>query len=166
MDVLLDLFGGADLRRDLDAQRVAEEAFGKLADLARHGGGEQHRLPRRAGRAATIVADVADEAEVEHAVGLVEHEMRDLIEQQVACVSIRSRMRPGVPTTMSGPRRMRSSCGRRPTPPRMTQVEDRLAVGEAADGGVDLQRQFPRRRQDQARGCGTGRARPRAAARC
>ena len=32
-------------------------------------------------------------------------------------------MRPGVPTTMSGPRRMRSSCGRRPTPPRMTQVE-------------------------------------------
>ena len=47
---------------------------------------------------------------------------RHLVEPQVL-VSIRSQMRPGVPTTMSGPRRMRCSCGRRPTPPRMTQVE-------------------------------------------
>ena len=68
---------------DIDPHRVAQQRLGQLADLRRHGGGEQRRLPvgRQGGDDA---ADVADEAEIEHAVRLVEHEVADLVQLQFA----------------------------------------------------------------------------------
>ncbi len=82
MHALPDLLGRADFGRDLDALRIAEEALRELADLGRHGGREQQRLAVR-GQFGDDPADVADEAEIEHPVRLVEHEMRHLVELQV-----------------------------------------------------------------------------------
>ena len=54
---------------------------GQLGDVLRHGGREQQRLPLRR-QLGDDFADVVDEAHVEHAVGLVEHEGVDAIEPQ------------------------------------------------------------------------------------
>ena len=66
-------------RRDLDRCRPVEQALGQAADLPREGGAEQEVLPpvrqQRQDR-----ADVADEAHVEHAIGLVEDEDLDRAE--------------------------------------------------------------------------------------
>ena len=48
--------------------------------------------------------DVGEEAEVEHLVGLVEHEHLDVAEIEVTLLA-RSSSRPGVPTTTSTPAR-------------------------------------------------------------
>src|SRR3546814_6413135 len=57
----------------------------RSSDLRWHGSGEQQRLvPRRQG--ADDLSDIADEAHVEHAVGLVEDEVRDAVETHVALV--------------------------------------------------------------------------------
>ena len=52
---------------------------GELGDGARHGRGEQQRLPLRR-KLGDDLADVVDEAHVEHAVGFVEHEEFDVAE--------------------------------------------------------------------------------------
>ena len=76
---------------------------GQAADVAVEGGGVHHRLAL--GRhGVDDRADVVDEAHVEHAVGLVEHQHLDVVEQRLARRrwSIR---RPGVAIRMSsGPR--------------------------------------------------------------
>ena len=83
MHVLLDRQLDRRAAGDIDPHRVAQQGFGELADLRRHGRREQRRLPfRRQGR--DDPADVADEAEIEHAVGLVEHEVADLVQLQLA----------------------------------------------------------------------------------
>ena len=150
MHVLLDLVGGADLRRDVDTQRIAEEAFGELPDLARHGRGEQQRLPRLR-QGGDDRADIADEAEVQHAVGLIQHKMRDLVEQQVARVH---QVADAPWRANDDVRAAAHALLLRPAADAAEDDagEDRLTGGEAADGGVDLQRQFPRRRQDQHTG--------------
>ena len=67
-------------RRDLDRGRVVEQPVGEPPDLVREGRREQQVLaPRRQDR--EDLADVADEAHVEHPVGLVEDE--DLDARQV-----------------------------------------------------------------------------------
>ena len=67
-------------------------------------------------------------------------------------VFIRSRTRPGVPMTMSAPRRMASHWRNRLAPPMITTVRMRCPAADRADRLVDLQRQFPRRRQHQRPG--------------
>ena len=70
--------------------RIAQQVVGQLADLARHGGGEEQVLALRR-QLGDDAADRRQEAEVQHLVGLVEHEdlgagqhdaaSRDVVEQ-------------------------------------------------------------------------------------
>ncbi|MNO99419.1 hypothetical protein D3C76_911880 [compost metagenome] len=60
-------------RGDLDGQRIAQQSGGHLADGVGEGRGEQQGLPARGQRGEQLV-QLAGEAEVEHAVGLVEHQ--------------------------------------------------------------------------------------------
>ena len=57
-------------------------------------------------------------------------------------------MRPGVPTTMSAPPRIRCTCMNRLTPPRIATTQLLLAA-ERVQAFLDLQGQFAGRRQDQ-----------------
>ena len=70
-------------RRDVDARGIAEDLRRELGDVRRHGRREQQRLPLLAAGGDDL-PHVADEAHVEHAVGLVEDEDRDLVEIHMA----------------------------------------------------------------------------------
>ena len=87
VDALVDLLDGAALalRRDLDPLGVLQDLRRELGDVARHGGGEQQRLALLGDRA-DDAAHVADEAHVEHAVGLVEDEEGHVAELHVAAL--------------------------------------------------------------------------------
>ena len=76
---LIDLFDRARDRRDGDFGRVAQEVVGEFADLFGHGGRQQHRLPF-ARHLCQDLPDRRDESEVEHLVGLVEHDVRGAVE--------------------------------------------------------------------------------------
>ncbi len=107
---------------------------------------------RLAGSARHDRADVADEAEIEHLVALVEHEMADLVEQQFLRVH-QILMRPGVPTTMSVPRLHPLHLRRAADAAEDDDGAEAGAVREVADAFLDLQREFARRRQDQRSAC-------------
>ena len=81
--MLIDEIDGDLRRRNVDASGIAEDLSGKLGDVRRHGGREQQRLPLLAAGGDDL-PHVADEAHVEHAVGLVEDEDRDLVEAHMA----------------------------------------------------------------------------------
>ncbi len=66
-----------------DVRGLRHERPGQGQDRARHGGREQHRLPLL-GNHVQDALDVRQESEVEHLVGLVEHQPADLAEHQVA----------------------------------------------------------------------------------
>ena len=76
VDALVDAVDRRRLRRDLDAQGRGQQPVGKLRDLARHGRREEQRLALP-GQLVHQLSDVADEAHVEHPVGLVEDEALD-----------------------------------------------------------------------------------------
>ena len=80
-DALRDALDGRGGRRHRDPRRIAQHRFGELGDVPGHRGGEEQRLPldRQLGN---DLPDVVDEAHVEHAVGLVEHEKFDVTELQ------------------------------------------------------------------------------------
>ena len=93
-------------------------------------------------------ADVADEAEVEHAVGLVEHEVPHQVELQV----------PGGQQVADRPGRADDDVDTAAHPLHLRAVADAaedggqaeaLAIAEASAGFLDLQRQLAGRRQDQ-----------------
>src|SRR3546814_5325347 len=64
----------------------------RSSDLRWHGSGEQQRVaPRRQG--ADDLSDIADEAHVEHAVGLVEDEVRDAVRSEEHTSELQSPMR-------------------------------------------------------------------------
>ena len=67
---------GGVARRDLDGRGVAEEPARERADVVGERGREQQVLPLRR-QDVEDLADVADEAHVEHAIGLVEDEDLD-----------------------------------------------------------------------------------------
>ncbi|OEI69250.1 hypothetical protein Cus16_1089 [Curtobacterium sp. ER1/6] len=60
--------------RRADVHRAGHEAAGERDDRRRHRRREQHRVPHR-GDGLEDALDVREEAEVEHAVGLVEHDL-------------------------------------------------------------------------------------------
>ena len=68
-------------------------------------------------------------------------------------VDIRSQTRPGVPTTMSAPARIRCTCMKRLTPPRMATMRRVDRPPSRCRLVLDLQRQFAGRRQDEG-ACG------------
>src|SRR5205823_10284471 len=66
-------------RGEVDRLWIAHVALGQLGDRRRNGGAEQERLPRR--RAALQdPLDVGTKADIEHAVGFVEDDERELRE--------------------------------------------------------------------------------------
>ena len=71
--VLVDLRRSLFLAGDLHAHGITQQTVGQAGDLLRHGGREQGGFPLRRQRA-DDPANVLDEAEVEHAIGFVEHE--------------------------------------------------------------------------------------------
>ena len=85
VELLVDAVDRARHRRHGDGDRLVEQRVREVADLLRHGRREEHRLAvaREHRRDA---ADGLDEAHVEHAVGLVEHEELDLGEVDQALV--------------------------------------------------------------------------------
>ena len=84
---MLDELGRGVARRDLDGERIVQQPVRERADLVRERRREQQVLALlRQHR--EHAADVADEAHVEHAVGLVEHEVADLREVHDALVDV------------------------------------------------------------------------------
>ena len=80
----LELRDGVDRQRrrlDLDDGRVVHVAVRELADRRRHRRGEQRGLAAR-GRQREDLLDVLEEAEVEHLIGLVEHDEAAVVQHQ------------------------------------------------------------------------------------
>jgi hypothetical protein len=78
---LLDAVDGQRGRLDLDVDRVVEVAVGELADRRRHRRAEQRGLAAVGGQRKDAL-DVLEEPEVEHLVGLVEHDEATVVEDQ------------------------------------------------------------------------------------
>ena len=78
---------GGGRRGDLDARRVVQEGIDQALDLRRHGGREEQRLPAWRQQLADLL-DVGDEAHVEHAVGLVDHQDLDAAQQDLAALEL------------------------------------------------------------------------------
>ena len=71
--LLIDQFGRRVAAGDFDHRRAGQQAIGQLLDLVREGGRKQQVLPLL-GQHRDDLADIADEAHVEHAIGFVEHQ--------------------------------------------------------------------------------------------
>ena len=78
-----DVLGGGRGAGDLDAHRVVEERIGEAGDFRRHGRREEQRLARERHQLADAL-DVRDEAHVEHAIGFVDDEDLDRVQEQAA----------------------------------------------------------------------------------
>jgi hypothetical protein len=87
VDRLVDALGGGVARRDFHRGRVVQQALGELADLVREGGREQQVLALLRQQREHL-ADVADEAHVEHAVGFVQHQELDAGEVERALADV------------------------------------------------------------------------------
>ena len=83
IDMLIDAVHGDRGRRDVDTRRIAEDFSRELGNVRRHGRREQKCLALLTASGDDLPY-VADEAHVEHAVGLVEDENRDLVEIHMA----------------------------------------------------------------------------------
>ena len=145
--LLAHRFHGGVARRRLDGRRVLQQGVRERADLVGERRREQQRLPLlRQQREHAL--HVGQEAHVQHAVGLVEHEHLDL--RQV------DRLLSGVveQAARRGDDDVDSALERRDL------VVDRHAAEDDGDGGLlvlavvahallDLRREFARRREDQ-----------------
>ena len=80
VELLVDAVDRARDRRDRDGDGIAQERVREMADLLGHRRREEHRLALR-GKHRGDLPDRLDEAHVEHAVCLVEHEEVDLRER-------------------------------------------------------------------------------------
>ena len=78
---LLDGVNGQRLGLNLDHLRLIEVAVGELADRRRHRRTEERRLAA-AWRARENLLNVLKETEVEHLVGLIEHDEATVVENQ------------------------------------------------------------------------------------
>lgn len=90
-------------------KRVVEELVHQLVHAIVQSGGEEHALTAGRGRTHDA-ADVRQEAEVSHVVGLVEDGDRHVVEPDDP-LPMRSSRRPGHATTMSTPAASAFSCG-------------------------------------------------------
>ena len=81
VDLLADGLDHRGRRGDGHMHRVVEQLFGQRGDVGRHRGREEQRL-LLAGQQRQQPFDVVDEAHVEHAVRLVEHEVAHGVERE------------------------------------------------------------------------------------
>ncbi len=84
---LRDLADGRVARRDVDFHRLVQELRRQRTDVARERGREQQRLPLF-GQQGKNPANVADEAHVQHAVGLVQYQDFDPVQNAVALLQV------------------------------------------------------------------------------
>ena len=126
---------------------TVENILSEFRDRRRHGGGEQQRLALAPAQRNDL-AHVVDEAHVEHAVGLVEDEDRDLVEAHMALLA-KIEQAPG-----RGDQDIDARFQRLHLMMLVDAAEDdgspqrkRAAVNAEALG--DLARELSRRRQDQ-----------------
>ena len=88
--LVIDLLDGRHrerLRLDAHLHRVARETADHVPDRRRHRGRKEHRLPLGRGLGKDFF-DVLAETHVEHPVGLVEHDRRDLLERERAAFQV------------------------------------------------------------------------------
>ncbi len=78
-----DVLGGRGGLGDFDAHRIVEERIGEAGDFGRHGRREEQSLAREGHQLADAL-DVRDEAHVEHAVGFVDDQDLDRVQEQAA----------------------------------------------------------------------------------
>ncbi len=72
-DLLLDAVRGLGDGRHRDLHGITQQLGGECADFVRHGGGEEHGLAARR-QLGDDLAQRADEAQVHHLIGFVEHQ--------------------------------------------------------------------------------------------
>jgi hypothetical protein len=82
-----DVRAGGSRRRHGHFLGVAQETVGQPLDLGRHGGREEQRLAKLRQQADDAL-DVGDEAHVEHAVGFVDHQDLDVVQQDAAALDV------------------------------------------------------------------------------
>ena len=165
MDELLDLRRGLFLAGDFHADRVAQQAVGQAGDLGRHGGREQAGLTLRRQRG-DDAADVLDEAQVEHPVGLIQHELADGAELQFAGLHQVADAAGRADDDVGAAAHRLDLLEAAGTADDHHGAQARQVDRQGADGFVDLQRQFAGRRQDQRAGRRTAPDGPGWAARC
>jgi hypothetical protein len=86
-EALHDVGGGGGRWRNGDFLRILQEAVGQPLDLRRHGRGEEQGLPQLR-QVAHDPLDVGDEAHVEHAIGFVDHQHLDVVQQHLAALEV------------------------------------------------------------------------------
>ncbi len=147
VDALFDRVDGRGLRRHLDADRPIQDLLRQLRDLLRHRRREEQRLPLF-GQAVDDLADVVDEAHVEHPVGLVEDEGLDVREVDIALIAEvvepARRRDEDVDAALE-----RLDLRRLPDAAEDHGASDRQILAVKLEVLLDLQRQLARRRQDQ-----------------
>ncbi|MBM3601345.1 MAG: hypothetical protein FJX35_24375, partial [Alphaproteobacteria bacterium] len=79
--------GGRGRRRDRDLLRIHQEGVGQTPDLRRHGRGEEQGLAH-ARQQTDDALDIGDEAHVEHAIGLVDHQDLHVVQQHLAALEV------------------------------------------------------------------------------
>ena len=160
-DLLVDQIGRRVAPGHLHCHRVAEQRIGQLADLRRKSGREEQRLSllRHLGDDAP---DVVDKPHVEHAVGLVEHQMLHRTKiNQLAFEMVEQTARGGHQDLHTLAQRLHLRIHRHTA----VDGEDakRSVAAEVAHALLDLQREFAGGSQDERphrvpcrRGAGVG----------
>jgi len=87
VDDVFNGFGRGAAGADFDGLGVPHGPFDKALDLGRHGGGEEGG-EALAGAAIDNFADIGQETHVEHAIGFVEDEVFDAVEDDVALLDV------------------------------------------------------------------------------
>ena len=120
---------------------------GEAGDLGRHGRGEERRLPARVQRGDDLPHRL-DEAHVEHAVGLVEHDEAGLVEHDRAVVhQVGQPARRGDDDVDAAGHRPDLGAARHAAEDE--QRGEPGAAGEGAEGRLDLHRELAGRGEDQ-----------------
>ena len=150
--VLIDALDRGRGRRDADFDRVLEHVAGEAGDLLRHGGGEQQRLARLR-QFGDDPADRHDEAEVEHVVGLVEHQHLGRGEVQLAASHMVDEPAGGRDQDVEAARDEVELRTRRHAADHDGEAEGGLhELGVGAKAVADLGREFSGRSEDQHAG--------------
>ena len=155
-DALGHALGGGGHRRHRDPLRIAQHVLGEFGDRLRHRRREEQRLPlgRQLG---DDLADVVDEAHVEHAIGFIEHEKLDLIElQRIAAHQIEQTARRCDHDVDAAHHRANLAAHRHAADRQRGAQPEVPAIGvEAVE---DLSGQFARRAEARARGSSSARS--------
>ncbi len=84
---LLDALDRGGLRSNLHAHRVVEQRLHQFRHALGHGRGEEHVLPRFRKQCGNAL-DLRQEAHVQHAVGLVQHQHLHVVQEDVALLQV------------------------------------------------------------------------------